>query len=408
VTAVTDRQRAATVRRLERATGKLATTAAQRMDEQLSWYAAMPAADRSWVNLVAQAGIAGFVEWYRDPDATHAITADVFGTAPRELVRVVSLPQTVDLVRTAIAVVEESVDRLAAAGDAARLREGILRYSREVAFAAAQVYAKAAETRGAWDARLESLVLDAVLRGDGGEGVAGGTGADTVSTQGAALGWGQVREVCVVVGDAPAGDPEAAVESVKRAARREHLEVLTGVEGVRLVAVLGNVTEPLAAARVVAPHFGRAPVVVGSLVADLRQAVRSAREAYSGLRAVVAWPDAPRPVSADDLLPERALTGDTEARDQLVRNTFEALAQQDPVLLSTLAVYLERAGSIEGAARELFVHPNTVRYRLRRVTDVTGLVPAGPRDGWALRLALSFGRLGAAAHRRDPYSDLLL
>jgi DNA-binding PucR family transcriptional regulator len=148
--------------------------------------------------------------------------------------------------------------------------------------------------------------------------------------------------------------------------------------------------------------------VVGSLVADLRQAVRSAREAYSGLRAVVAWPDAPRPVSADDLLPERALTGDTEARDQLVRNTFEALAQQDPVLLSTLAVYLERAGSIEGAARELFVHPNTVRYRLRRVTDVTGLVPAGPRDAWALRLALSFGRLGAAAHRRDPYSDLLL
>lgn len=397
-----DRHRAATVRRLERATGRLSTTAARRMDEQLSWYSAMPAADRSWVNLVAQAGIAGFVQWYRDPDAPHAITADVFGTAPRELVRVISLPQTVDLVRTAIAVVEESVDDLAAAGDAGRLREGILRYSREVAFAAAEIYARAAEARGAWDARLESLVLDAVLRGDGGQGVDGATGADTVSTQGAALGWGPVREVCVVVGDAPGGDPEAAVEAVKRAARHERLEALTGVEGTRLVAVLGNVTDPLAAARVVAQHFGPGPVVVGSRVPDLRQAARSAREAYAGQRAVVAWPDAPRPVTADDLLPERTLTGDTEARDQLVHNTFEALTEQDPILLETVSAYLERAGSLEAAARELFVHPNTVRYRLRRVTDITGLVPTGTRDGWALRLGITFGRLGGVDRHDQP------
>ena len=39
------------------------------------------------------------------------------------------------------------------------------------------------------------------------------------------------------------------------------------------------------------------------------------------------------------------------------------------------------------------MHPNTVRYRLRRVADITGLTPTSPRDAWSLRLALSLGRL---------------
>ena len=44
-------------------------------------------------------------------------------------------------------------------------------YSREIAFAAAEVYARAAEQRGAWDARLEALIVDSVLRGEADEAV---------------------------------------------------------------------------------------------------------------------------------------------------------------------------------------------------------------------------------------------
>ena len=78
---------AATIRRLEASMGTLASAAIARMDEVLPWYRAMPAENRSWVNLVAQAGVAAFVEWFRQPDAPQAISADVFGTAPRELTR---------------------------------------------------------------------------------------------------------------------------------------------------------------------------------------------------------------------------------------------------------------------------------------------------------------------------------
>lgn len=382
---MTTRQRAATVRRVERATGALATAASARMEAELPWYAAMSAEDRSWVNLVAQAGIAAFVGWFKDPDGSRAITADVFGTAPRELVRAVSLQQTVDLVRTTIKVVEERVDELAATPeDVVWLRESMLLYSREIAFAAAEVYARAAEARGAWDARLESLVLDALLRDDV---------DDAVVSRGAALGWGQVSGVCVVTGNAPGGDPETVAEAVKRSARHHRLDAITGVQSQRLVVVLGNATDAERAARAVVPHFAPGPVVVGPLVPRLVDAPRSSRESLAGFRAAAAWPDAPRPVQAGDLLPERALDGDADAIGHLVDDVYLRLVAEDLTLVDTLAAYLERTGSLEGAARELFVHPNTVRYRLRRIADITGLTATQPRDAWSLRLALTLGRL---------------
>ncbi|WP_372506222.1 helix-turn-helix domain-containing protein [Actinomadura madurae] len=43
----------------------------------------------------------------------------------------------------------------------------------------------------------------------------------------------------------------------------------------------------------------------------------------------------------------------------------------------------------------LFVHPNTVRYRLRRVTELTGLAPTDGRNAFTLRIALALGRFQA-------------
>ena len=91
------RMSAATRRRVERSAGALSTGAIKRMEANLDWYRALSAEDRSWVGLVAQAGIAAFIAWCRDPSAQPHITADVFGTAPRELTRSISLGQTLDL-----------------------------------------------------------------------------------------------------------------------------------------------------------------------------------------------------------------------------------------------------------------------------------------------------------------------
>ena len=132
-------------RQLERATGTLATASIARMEERLPWYRAMPPDERSWVGLIIQAGIAAFLDWLREPRSSRpAVTVDVFGTAPRELTRAITLEQTVEMVRVAIDVVEETVTDLVEERDIPTVREAVLRYSREVAFAAAEVYARAA------------------------------------------------------------------------------------------------------------------------------------------------------------------------------------------------------------------------------------------------------------------------
>src|SRR5580658_210019 len=109
-------------------------------DQRLAWFRAMPAENRSWIGLVAQAGIAAFVDWVKHPERGRpAVAGEVFGTAPRELARAVSLQQTVEMARVIIDVVEAQVDELATPGGEAELREAVLRYTREIAFGAAQV-----------------------------------------------------------------------------------------------------------------------------------------------------------------------------------------------------------------------------------------------------------------------------
>jgi sugar diacid utilization regulator len=381
--AMSQRHRAA-IGKLDRSIGDLTQAALAQMNEELPWFRALSAEDRSWIGLIAGRGISSFVDWLRDPNAGPAVTADIFGTAPRELTGVVTLQQTVEMVRTTIGVVEQQVDGVVGAGDAASVREAVMLYSREVAFAAAEVYARAAEQRGAWDARLEALIVDSVLRGEA---------DDEVRSRATALGWESTSGVCVVLGLTPEGRAAAAVDSIKRSARARGFDALCAVQGERLVVVLGGVVDVDKAAASISGHFGHGAIVTGPVVGDLLAASVSARAATAGLSAAAAWPEAPRPVSTDDLLPERALNGDADARTQLVEEIYRPLAAAGSGLLETLTAYLDTSSSIEGTGRRLFVHPNTVRYRLRRIADVTSLSPTDARDAYTMRVALTLGRL---------------
>lgn len=167
--------------------------------------------------------------------------------------------------------------------------------------------------------------------------------------------------------------------------------MLAGVQGHRVIVIVGGDTDPMEAARPIAAKCGPGPVVVGPQVPDLYDSTRSAHAAVAGLRAAAGWPDAPRPVQASELLPERALDGDDEARHHLVDDVYNPMLAAG-ALLDTLTTYLEQGSSLEATARLLFVHPNTVRYRLRRVTELTGLAPTDGRNAFTLRIALVLGR----------------
>lgn len=373
----------ATLRRVERSAGALATQSVSRMDELLPWFRSMPADRRSWVTLVAQAGVASLVEWMRDQDVPPRLTGEVFGTAPRELARVVSLKQTVDLIRVVVGVVESRIESLAEPGTETELREGILRYSREVAFAAAQIYASYAESRGAWDARLEALAIDSLLRGEP---------AQALASQAAALGWSGVGQVLVMIGAAPPQDREQVHGSVTRAGHRRGLKVLAGVHEEDLVVVIASSEDPTQHAVALAEQFGPGAVVCGPVVSSFGDIGGAAAAAQSALAVAAAWPQAPRPVAAAELLPERALAGDRLALAELAAMT-DRLVESGDVVLDTVRAYLSTGGSLEATAREVFVHSNTVRYRLRRAAQDTGVLPTTPRGAWTLKIALTLSAL---------------
>lgn len=374
--------------RLERASGELATQSLAAMDEQLGWFRELPPDERASIMLVAQAGIASFVAWLRGAERATGVASDMFGVAPRDLARSVSLQRAVQLVRVVISTVEAQVERLAAPAEQAALREAMLHYSRELAFTTAGVYARFAEDRGAWDARLEALVVDALLRGDDDHALPG---------RAAALGWGSTSPVAVVIGARPDSEPESLLASVQRAARRARLAVLAGVHGSELIVVVGGAADPLTAVQPLLGEFGDGAVVVGPTAPDLASAGHSARAAIGGLRAAPGWPGAPRPVHADALLPERALCGDTEARQELVGEVYRQLLGGGETLVRTLAAYLDCGASLEATSRVLFVHPNTVRYRLRRIAELCHRSPADPRGLLTLQVALTLGRLSDVA-----------
>ncbi|HWV47832.1 MAG TPA: helix-turn-helix domain-containing protein, partial [Microbacterium sp.] len=113
-----------------------------------------------------------------------------------------------------------------------------------------------------------------------------------------------------------------------------------------------------------------------------------------GFAVARAWRGAPRPVEADDLLPERALAGDPLAKHTLIERIHRPLQAHSTDLVTTLWSYLDNGRSLEATARELFVHPNTVRYRLKRVSEVIGWDATGPREALILQTALILGSIG--------------
>lgn len=379
------RTKQATLEWLNSISGELATTTLQSLDDLLPWYRDMPPSRRSSVGLVAQAGITSFLSWYQDPKSQPWVAADVFSVAPRELLRSISLQETLQLIRVVVQVVEDRVVQ-----EDESLREAVLLYSREIAFSAADVYARAAEARGLWDARLEALVVDSILSGEHEE---------ELSSRIAALGWRARGAVAALIGTTKEPVDQ---DALRRIARKNQADVLIGIHGNRMIVVMGRIeigtTESkqvsfMELAKTIETCFGDGPMVLGTEVPAIAQAHVSAKSALAGFAVVKTWAKAPRPIGADDLLAERALAGDMLAKNTLIERIYRPLLNNSAELLETLSTYLESGRSLESTARELFVHPNTVRYRLKRISEIIGWDATGAREAFVLQVAMVLGSM---------------
>ena len=66
-------------------------------------------------------------------------------------------------------------------------------------------------------------------------------------------------------------------------------------------------------------------------------------------------------------------------------------------LVTTLRTYLDAGLNLTRTANALFVHANTVVYRLRRIRELSGRDPRNPDDVLILSLAIKFDELRSSA-----------
>jgi hypothetical protein len=105
-------------------------------------------------------------------------------------------------------------------------------------------------------------------------------------------------------------------------------------------------------------------------------------------------------VWCEDHLPTLVLLADTDLAATLSLDALAPLrrlrADQEDRLAGTLLAWLESADDANAAARRLHVHPQTIRYRLRQVSELFGDALSDPDARFRLLLALRVRQLLAS------------
>ena len=179
----------------------------------------------------------------------------------------------------------------------------------------------------------------------------------------------------------------AGVRSAWRLQSDGHAAV-AGIAAVRGTAWLEALTEVLSAAwpyrAGISPRFQ----ALGGARRALRFATLAMVGGTRGSAGVTVFDRAPVAVlaaSAPDVMAEVA---------EVVLGSLNRLPDEErAVLVGTLRTWLACGGSVDTAAKTLFCHPNTVRYRLNRVTEHTGRSLTDPQAVTELNLALQADHL---------------
>ena len=368
------------------------------LQEALPWAKSLPADGRRTLEGAIQTALDDLLSRL---DSQGTEDSEVPSPVPAELSRSLGPHRAMELTQVILDMLEEAGRTMGAEGERATLV-----YTRQAATAAAELYADLAETRSGRKAVTESRIIRHLIEKT----------ADTRTVDDLArLGWPTEFDCFAVVGEAQGNDDGQGMENARQPIHttvvRQGGRALVG-ESEGLMVVLINPdrsgTPADFCASILRFFTDESAVCLGPLRHGISGAEDSIRAALSTHAAAPAVADPitaalPRPLHADDLLPERALNGDTDAVDQLYQEVYMSLAGQDPdgPLPTTLLTFLRSGNSLEVTAKKLGIHPNTVRYRLRRCVEVTGWDAMDPRESFVLQAALIIGRI----RRSHPGAD---
>jgi PucR C-terminal helix-turn-helix domain len=287
-------------------------------------------------------------------------------------------------------------------GDAdvfARLGESIFRYLDELAAACSAGYAEARAEFAGEAERLRHRLLDLLVADPP-------TPPETIASLAATIGWRLPRRVVAVALAAPASPcsgslvplpPDVLVNLAGREpcllmpdpdgpGRRRSLE-----DGLRKWPVTARPEGDAATPGCLAAVGPAVPLARASA------SLRWARRALSVAQRDPAGKAADGIVRCDEQLATLVLLADAELARVLSAQTLAPLRglrpDQADRLAETLLAWLESADNAGAAASRLHVHPQTVRYRLRQLSELFGDALSDPDSRFALQVALRVRRL---------------
>lgn len=260
------------------------------------------------------------------------------------------------------------------------LGESLFAYIDELSAASAQGYAAEQSERAGEHQRLRGELLEMILRGDAAE--------SSVARAAAAVGW---------------STPERVVVAILPAARGEGLRAALGPEA--LVAERGSdavILVPYLDRAVTTRQLRRALVDRGAVVGPWRpllQAPESLQLAEAaGARGLAGRDDGAEqgaPVWVADHLAELIVHAEPLATADLARRRLAPLDELRPAvrarLAETLLAWLRHHGQRAPVAAELFVHQQTVGYRVGQLRELFGDVLDDPEARFELELVLRAG-----------------
>jgi purine catabolism regulator len=196
-------------------------------------------------------------------------------------------------------------------------------------------------------------------------------------------------------------DPNAAAAPVERILQREQVGSLVAVRAGMVCAVVDaedRDPDPVALARTVRAELMSRFGTVGAAASraapthSLRMTFHEARCALEAVR--LRNGDAPEVASYEDLGAFQLLLSlqDEDALSSYCRSVLGPIEQGEgdygDELVRSLDVFIEHNGHWERAASELYCHRHTLRYRIRRIEQLTGRDFSSARDRIEFWLAL--------------------
>jgi hypothetical protein len=254
--------------------------------------------------------------------------------------------------------------------------------------AVTDAYRDAVAERAHVDSQTRNAMLDVLLRGDAGDGSRLWDSATTLRLP--------HHGTFVVVAARPARPGAESIPRAEDALRNRGVRSAWRVEVDAHVGVI--VLTPRLTIDKLCAHLAEltsGPVGVSAPYPGLDQTPAALRQAR--LACATATPDVPQLVRYEQVPIAVLLASAPDAAGVVAQSVLGPVLALPPVeadvLLGTLRTWFAEQGATSVAAEKLHVHRNTVRYRLRRVEELTGRSLTQPMGIGELYLALEAVRI---------------